>query len=264
MGWKEFEVECTNYLNNVYGSSSIKFIGTGFSDSSSSDVEVVVNGIKIFNVEIKDKIAQSGQFVLLPLKEKREFDYSKLNKYPLNDDSKAMIKYMNTYFEKFSSAGTRGENLDLSKDLFYKWIIDYYKSKGVKFVITENKSRKIIFPIDKLRMFFRVSAKYRVKKSGSANPSRANENEIKIALNNQNARITYKCKKVYVESNDNINGKKMPGVEYVYLFKRVIGNTYNVKRLSNTANSNVIFSISLNENANQSDSDLELFKNSLR
>ena len=54
----------------------------------------------------------------------------------------------------------------------------------------------------------------------------------------------------------------LQGAEYRYQFKKTAGNTFNVRKLSNTRNANVIFSISLKRE--QDADDLSAFVSSLQ
>lgn len=74
---------------------------------------------------------------------------------------------MNNLFDEYLEAGTKGKEIvfDNCNNVFSTWIIDYYKNKGVKYFITNNY---IILPIERFSDYFNVSAKYRVKRSGSS------------------------------------------------------------------------------------------------
>lgn len=64
-----------------------------------------------------------------------------------------------------------------------------------------------------------------------------------------------------IESNQDLDKFKFKVQSFDYMFRRKVDNIYRVRKLSNTQNSNVIFSVQLLKNQNFED--LELFINSL-
>jgi hypothetical protein len=157
---------------------------------------------------------------------------------------------MNKNYDFFISSGTAGKNIQLSKDIFYSWIQNYYANKDARFFITNNNSKYIIFPIEKLNKYFDVYAKFRVKKSGSSSPNNSNINEILSLLKNYNITISENDierhnKDFYLNTTKNLHKKKIKGVKYTYYFVKSAINKYKIRRLSNTNNANVIFSIKL-------------------
>lgn len=254
--WKDFENSCYNYLVETYG-KNCKFEALGQSDSTMSDIKVLTNNSE-FYIETKESLAQCGQFVLYPDTNKKTFIYSQQNKSELNKYSKAIIDYMNENFESFADAGTRGVDIPVDYEILYDWIKNYYNSKEVRFFITKDQDY-IIFPIEQFDRYFSVSAKYRVKKSGSSNPSKSNIDEIKqILLNNSFVFELYVTdNKMYIKTSSDIDGLKLTGSNYTYLFKKTEPQIYNIRKLSNTHNANVIFSIKLK--APQNIEDLKKF-----
>lgn len=260
--WKEFEKSCYNYLVRTYG-SICTFEPLGESDSTYPDVRVRPQHGRPFYIETKESLAQCGQFVLFPDEECESFEYSAGNKSPLNSFSQEIINYMNRNFYDFVEAGTRGQEIDLPDRVFYGWIKKYYSDKGVKFFITKGSSY-VIFPIEKFEEYFSVSATYRIKKSGSADPSRTNIPEIRNILNARGCRFDLLAdgKKLFVKTTDNLAGLKLRGAKYTYLFNQTERGVYNIRKLSNTQNANVIFSIGLKRG--QDRRDLQEFEQSIR
>lgn len=76
--WRNFEIDCANYLNKKYGAYA-KFISFGGANSNVPDITAKTNSGRFFGLEAKYCPAQSGQFVLLPDITTREFVYSRLN-----------------------------------------------------------------------------------------------------------------------------------------------------------------------------------------
>lgn len=260
--WKEFEKSCYNYLVRTYG-GICKFEPLGESDSTYPDVRVRPNNGKPFYIETKESLAQCGQFVLFPDETRGVFEYSSGNKSPLNSYSQEIMNHMNRRFDDFANAGTRGQDINLPDSVFYGWIKKYYSDKGVRFFITKG-SNYVILPIDRFEEYFSVSATYRIKKSGSADPSRTNVPEIISILNARGCRyeLLMDGKKMFVKATDNLSGLKLRGVKYTYLFNQTERGVYNIRKLSNTQNANVIFSISLKRG--QDIRDLQEFEKSIR
>ncbi|MGO4961399.1 hypothetical protein ACTQ5X_06610 [Jeotgalibaca porci] len=244
--WQILEEESYVYLKSNYESSEINFIQCGASDSTQSDILVKKNNKNFFYIDVKSPESQSGQFVLFPNDLTQEFEYSKNNKTQLNIYSKKIIDFLNKNYGHYSTPGTRGENIHMNKTVFYDWIIDYYLSKNVKYIITKNNNF-ILFPIERLSHYFDVSAKLRRKKSGSGNPSLANQEEIKTILtkNGYNFQSYSRNKSFYISSKHDFHQFKVSGEKYSFLLKKSSENVFQVRRLSNTSNMNVIFSLSL-------------------
>lgn len=264
---EKFELESLAYLENTYTRNGIKFIHHDTTDSTGSDIEVIKDGCTIFFIEAKDTAAQSGQFVLLPNDTTRSFVFSPRNKSVPNEMTKIMIEYMNSDYERFKAAGTAGEPLDINPDVFTKWIIGHYKEKNVKYVISK-RHHMIICPIEKFGEYFEVSANFRIKKSGSSEPSGKYVNSVIAALQ-QNYGLTdiYKQtvngkKKLFVNAPTHFSKIRFELGNYTYyLSPQKIEGNFEVKQLSNTRNKNVIFTINVIKE--QSYSDLKQFEEEL-
>lgn len=152
-------------------------------------------------------------------------------------------------FKVFHNVGTKGVYIEgISKEIFYSWIIDFYKSKSTKYFITK-KMNYIIIPLEKIDEYFDITACYRVKKSGSSDPSNKNIDEIVNFLKNNNIKFKLEIndKKLYIVTEYHLD-KKIKINDYTYQFNNIDKNIYNVRKLSNTNNANVIFSIKLIKN----------------
>ena len=264
MGWKEFEQECYNYLQKKYSNEEVLFIKLGEEDSTKPDILVSLSADEEFYIETKEAKAQCGQFVLLPNDSVSVFEYSPRNKSLLDTYSSSIIYHMNNRYNQYRNAGTRGVSIDLDQMIFVNWIKNYYGNKGVKFFITKGSTGYIIFPLEKFEKYFDVTAKYREKKSGSAKPSKNDLSIVeRILVSNyvNDYAIRFEGKKMHVTTEKEINKMQVEVGEYAYLFKKYANNDYIVTRLSNTYNSNVIFSISLKNG--QDIYDLKYFENTL-
>lgn len=250
-----FELEALDYLKKNYTLPGIVYDHTDTADSTRSDIEVIKNGQSAFFIEAKDTTAQSGQFVLLPDDIHQRFIFSPKNKSIPNEMTDIIINYMNSDYSRFNNAGTAGENLEISSDIFTKWIVGHYREKGVKFVISK-KANMVICPIEKFGEYFDVSASFRIKKSGSSAPSANNISAVKselIRLFNCSSTIQ-KGKKLYVEAPSSLSKARFDLGNYTYyLSPQEDQGIFEVKQLSNTRNKNVIFSINIKQDQNPDD-----------
>ncbi|MGN0679367.1 MAG: hypothetical protein ACI4JS_06875 [Oscillospiraceae bacterium] len=238
---EEFEIQCYEFLKRKYGD---KFHREGGMDSTKSDIAVIKNNCVDFFIEAKDTAAQSGQFVLLPDEDTKTFVFSPRNHSDPNEMSDIMIEYMNQDFERFNSAGTAGESLDIDSNVFSNWIIGHYMDKNVKYVISY-KNGYVILPIRKFAEYFDISATYRIKKSGSGKPAKKDIPEIIREISKIYPTIEYykEGKSLIVCTPENVSQKMFSLGKYTYLFSKQDTNTYEIRKLSNTYNMNVIFSI---------------------
>ena len=238
MSWRTFEEECTAYLNEKYG---IKFEQQGESDSTVSDI-LYRGKDKDFYVEAKMPNAQCGQFVLLPDLKNSVFKYSAKNKISENKYTRMIVDFMDSNFDKFYNSGTAGLDINMPKSVFYNWIINYYKEKGAEFFITKDRGKFLIFPVDQFHKYFDVTAKYREKKSGSSGLNNSNKSDFEYAMGIEG--IDFRFNGLDIISDSHLDGIKVSGNKYDYLV-RGNGRNYKVRKLSNTRNANVIFSIEL-------------------
>lgn len=248
MSWEDFENDCTKYLITNFGKYA-DFIHEGGSDSTISDIEVRRKSGRNFYIEAKLCPAQCGQFVLLPDIASSTFIYSPKNSTPINNSAIKIMDYMNQHFEEFKEAGTAGKEiiLDDGQEVFSEWITGYYKNKGTKYFITNNY---ILLPIEEFSDYFYVTADYRVKRSGSANVGIRNMSNVINHINSDDYLIenTRKDKsKLFVESTESIHNQRFILRGYEYMFS-TRDSEYEIRKLSNTFNANVIFSIDLKPN----------------
>lgn len=257
MSWRTFEEECTAYLNEKYG---IKFEQQGESDSTVSDI-LYRGERKAFYIEAKMHSAQCGQFVLLPDLKNGVFRYSPKNKTNENEYTRMIVDFMDSNFYEFCDSGTAGLDINMPKSVFYNWIINYYKEKGAEFFITKDRGEFLIFPIDQFPKYFNVTAKYREKKSGSSSLNNSNRLDFECAMGI--AGIDFSFSGLDIISDRYLDGTKVSGDKYDYLI-RENGSNYKVRKLSNTRNANVIFSIELmNYDVEQQKRDLIKFEKAI-
>lgn len=246
--WEQFENEATKFLNSRFGSYA-RFFQKGGSDSTIPDIRVETHTGKTFYIEAKHSPAQCGQFVLLPDIESGHFRYSEKNVNRKNIYAQKIIEQMDQQFDEFREAGTTGKAIIMEDDsyAFKNWIIQSYTEKGVHFIITNDFT---ILPLAAINSYFEITAKYRIKRSGS---SSIGTNRIPQVLNYINEH-GYDIKetridedKLFVRSNKNLHNTRFILKQYEYMFSS--RNTeYEIRKLSNTYNANVIFSIQKKNN----------------
>lgn len=246
--WKSFEKEATDFLTNKFGDHA-NFICKGGSDSTISDIWVKSSSGKEFYIDAKLSPAQCGQFVLIPDSKNKKFQYSKSNTKTINEYSEEIICYMNNNFETFCKSDTKGTKINIKNDqnIFSNWIIQEYKNKGTEFFITNNFT---ILPVDDIKKHFDISAKYRVKRSGSSNPSKMSLNKLSEYIENKFYKINNVIKdngKLFVTSSEDIDKQKFYFEDNEYMFANR-KDKYEVRKLSKTTNANVIFQIFKKEN----------------
>ena len=246
--WQDFESSCTKFLNDTFGEYA-SFIQEGGSDSTIPDIKVITKSGEMFYIDVKHCPAQCGQFVLLPNITTGRFEYSPLNVNKINDSARRIMDFMNDGFDEFREAGTAGKNIEMlnGSKIFADWIIQTYKNKGAEFFITNDYK---IIRVDDFSDHFDVSAKYRIKRSGSSSVGKSRFTEVSRYLKNEFASITSintQGDKLFVSANCNMHGMRFVygGYEYMISQRKDI---YEIRKLSNTYNANVIFSIQLKSN----------------
>ncbi|MEG1668604.1 hypothetical protein [Chryseobacterium sp.] len=251
--WEDFEKECCEHLNKTYGCNGVSFSTSGASDSTAPDIEVTKNNNKLFNIEVKMPQAQSGQFVVL----ERDglFVFSDKNKSN-EEDALPILQYMNENFEKYKNASTAGVALEMDIEQYVKWVVKHYISKNEKFVITKQGANFVLFPIEKYGEYFNTTALYRIKKSGSQDVSSSSVDEVKeyFVSFDKGASLLFTGKKLYVATKKQMKLKARFLVGDKELFvSKIEDGVYYLRKLSNTRNANVIFSIQLKKDQDVND-----------
>lgn len=243
-----FEISCTTRLMERYKAYAT-FIRKGGSDSTVPDIHVTTKSGKSFYIEAKLCPAQCGQFVLLPDINTGTFTYSSGNDHRINIYAQKIMDVMNKDFDAFREAGTAGKDIIMpdSAEVFSGWIKQAYKEKGARFFIKNDYS---IFPIDDILDHFNITAKYRIKRSGSANVGKSNIPTIRNVIASMDYTITSfrpNGPKLFVESPNQLHDRRFIYAGYEYMFSQR-GSEYEIRKLSNTYNANVIFSVSATGN----------------
>lgn len=261
VGWRQFEDDCFDYLNRKYG-TKCRLTPMGKADSTRPDILLETLSSSFF-IEVKEPNSQSGQFVLLPNMDEQKFIFSPKNKTRPNIFTSRIIDHMNERFNQFYLAGTAGKPLNIDPTIFYDWITGYYSSKGVKYFITKSLDY-ILLPVSKFKDYFDVSAKYRMKRSGSSAPSAKYHSQLieELQENYGITRYVIEGRRVLVSGGDHLNKVRFVLGKYQYYLSERETGIFEVRQLSNTCNMNVIFSISLK--AEQDLGDLATFENEFK
>lgn len=238
-----FEIACTERLIKLY-SAYAKFVRKGGSDSTVPDIHVTTNSGQTFYIETKLCPAQCGQFVLLPDINTGTFTYSSGNDHRLNVYAQKIMDVMNKDFDAFREAGTAGKEIIMpnGQEVFSGWIKQAYKEKGARFFMKNDYS---IFPVDRILEYFNISATYRIKRSGSANVGKTNIPVIKNYISSLDYTISAfhpDGTKLFIESPSQLHDNRFIYRGYEYMFSQR-DNLYEIRKLSNTYNANVIFSV---------------------
>ena len=260
---EKFEIRCYEYLKKMYETDKVTFDRKGGMDSTESDIAVVKNNEIDFYIEAKDSKAQAGQFVLIPDEESKKFIFSPNNKSTPNEMTDIIIEHMNKDFDRYNNAGTAGESINLKQDVFAGWVIGHYEGNNVKYFISYD-SDYVILPTRKFTSYFDIIAKYRAKKSGSTDPSKKDYMIIKEKILEiyPNATFIEEDNKLFAEITDELTVEKFQLDKYTYYLSPIDNaELYRIRRLSNTKNLNVIFSIELVKK--QDKDDLDEFKSDL-
>lgn len=261
--WEKLEDDCFNRLKTKYGKNNT-FEKCGQSDSTISDIKVKSKNSLPFFIEVKSPKSQAGQFVLQENKAEQSFEFSTKNATEKSPEAQKMIDDMNKGYDTFASPTTKGIPLNTEENVLYSHIKQYYLKKGARYFITKNDDY-IIFPIESLENYFDVSAKFRIKKSGSAHLPKSDKDELKKCLENDNiyGDITYVGVKAYFEPTDNqtLDKIKFKNGEKEFLFKKEQNPPrYLIRKLSNTNNASVTLSLKLKKTAKQDKQDLDKFE----
>lgn len=262
--WEIFEDNCFEYLIDNY--SDCNFEKEGQSNSQCSDIKVLVDKKNNFNIEAKMQSSQTSQFTLNIENEK--FKYSELNKNKNNEYSKKIIRYLNTNYDTYKNINQKSIQVDLSIDLYKKWILSHYETSNIKFIITGNKDNKIILPIENIDKYFEIKCFIRRKKSGSRNLPKSNYQLISDYIEkniDNNFNIFNVDKNFYAEFNNQIkNDIKFEINDDIYMISPLVNkNICNIRKLGKTNNPTVIFSLKL-KNKIQNKEDLDTFLNCIK
>lgn len=266
--WEIFEEFAYSYIQknfvNKIQKEGLSIVKKGGSDAESPDICIKKYNKEVFNIEVKNTPSQSGQFVLHPNFETKKFEFSRLNKFAIDNvkGTDEIIDFLNGDFLAFSE--TNFLPININNEILKKWVISFYKEhKNVSYVFLGDTNNFFISPIESIFDYLSVSAVYRVKKSGSRSYNYA---KASILIGEKHFDVISHQKKTFlknyptfsVEEKKKIN--KFLSDENLYVNPQGNGE---LRKLSSTQNKNVIFSLHLNEDIQQNENHLRQFKNSI-
>jgi hypothetical protein len=270
--WEMFEEESVKYLKREFNTSNIDFLSAGGKDANQPDILVLKNGFKLFSIETKLSPAQAGQFVVEI--QDSGFTLGTKNRSGSNLATVKITDYLNANLVR----NKKKQVINIDNDIMFDWVKEHYINKGSRFIITSTalNSFKAIIPIEQLDKYFNISACLRIKNSGSSYLSKdkigavigdINAHLVKIKHNKEYS-IGYDLKKkgTYIDFSDKIVLAKKNRYfgNNLFLSPHSNGSGFYIKNLSNTKNSNVIFSLRYKgENKNCGISQLELALNEM-
>ncbi|MFI3167505.1 MAG: hypothetical protein R3Y32_05220 [Bacillota bacterium] len=256
--WKQFEIDCCEYLNDTYGSANLEFVHAGFSDSTAPDIICKMSNGSSLNIEAKSAVSQCGQFVVSNKDDK--FIFSSKNKSDASIASE-IIEYMNDNYTQFVNATTAGEPIALPNQILWNWVKKYYQAKGTKFFITKGQEGYVICETEQIDKYFDISSTYRIKRSGTGDVPKKDADNVRELFDGNSS--VYIGKKLHIKSDacHEIKTSRHIG-DYDYFLSEENENGYYIRRQSNTFGVNVIFSISLI--SNQEPEDLQKFKDAIK
>lgn len=253
--WKKLEIEIANYLKVLLNHD---YLVENFGGADSFKPDIIVTqkktNLKTF-IEVKSINSQCGQFVVL--NQNNRFVFSEDNKTPESISNK-IISYMNKNLRIFLNASTKGIDIDLSKEILYSWVKNYFLFKKLDLIATKIGKKIIFFNPNEIEKYFDISACYRVKRSGSRDVPRnfdyeslKNILENYIKLNNIHSEFIKIQRegtktRLYSSNLNQLNHVKLDvGIYKIYINYTTGEKFASVKVLSNTENKNVIFSIKI-------------------
>ena len=273
MGWKNFEDNVYDFLKKMLKIENLALGHEGGSDSTKSDIEFLLNNKQKFLLEVKQNIAQAGQFVVCwDAKNKK---YAVTDKTKCKLETKAIIMHMNNndYYrseENFFLGAPNGKRkaieLICDKKLMYKRVIALIKTKS-SFIASSHYERDsnfssenplIIEEIDDLENYFDISGSYRPKFSGTRKLPKKEYGDIKKKFDcvEMNDRLyletsSISSQKVYLTEALTFTSNRF---DAVYYLSDSDNNSFKeIKKLSTTYNSNVIFTLKLKEELKHTD-----------
>lgn len=248
--WEIFEIAATNFLNNYFKSSGVRFDNDGGTNSTVSDIQLFKDDERIANIEAKYSPSQAGQIVLLFNND--TFVLSEASKNIENDFTHQIIEYMNQNYQTFKDVGTSGISINIDQGILFNWVKQTYQDKGSNWIIASTKyqnlleSDLLLVPIMDIDQYFNISATFRRKRSGTAHLPQSRVEEFKSQFNNitTNYTLNKDGKKYKLKTNINIPSLT---ISNDYFLSRINQSEYYVKKRSLTNNANVVFSLVLNE-----------------
>lgn len=250
---EKFEVLAKDYLSHTLSPYGVTVNKIGGSNSTKTDIVIKKSDTDICNIECKESISQSSQFVVKKDHEEGNFNLSDKNKSQPTEASHLIVEHMNNHSKHYSAVSLNNKQVDLlcSTDLMYEHICSDLSNKS-DFIITATKSgislleeslernapwtNGLLIKISQIKEVFDVSGKYRIKTSGTR---KATANHIKDSP----LKIREIDRSYYVHDRNNSLPKYQSNG--LYLSPSGEKGLRKVKKTSETKNANVIFSLKI-------------------
>jgi hypothetical protein len=255
--WKIFEQEACNYLNKKIRHEGVRFSLTGGSDSYSRDIEVFWKDKRLCSVECKYKKSQASQFVVIHDLQKKKFKWSSENK-STKEGALNVVKHMNKKYSYYSQVPKCKTNVELciKTSFMYARVIKQINKKAC-FIVASNYENRfsperplILEATRNIKNIFNIKGKYRAKQSGSRSLPKKDFDKV--------LHCEVKDGRCHVYDPVGNLPSKNPGAESIYLGKPDNDGYREYRKLSNTRNPSVIFTLELKKN--QRHTSLELLR----
>lgn len=250
MNWRSYEKYVFEYIKEKIEIEDVSFEQVGGSDSTLPDIQVYFKDENVFNIEIKMPKSQTSQFVVLDNNE--HFVFSENNKVKSNVYSRKIIEILNENYDFYKTVDQKGMDVPVPIEVVFGWIASTFKSKSSSFIATTFKDNEVeVFELNSLKNYFNAKTVYRRKKSGSSSLPKTYDDDLRFILNEENVEYELKRdgKKAYINSNNSYFTDKQRFFSldnnFVYYLSEKSENNYEVRKLSNTNNPNVIFELEL-------------------
>lgn len=259
--WEKVEIQITNFLNNYIKKidANLFAIHKGGMNSINPDILIEFNKKPLYFVEVKMPLSQSGQIVIEKVNEKYQ-----LSNENYNPNSQNIIDYINKQLYNYKNISKRGIPINCNEELLAKWIIFHYKNKNCKWIIVSDQDNNnlkpqdiVIYPIEDIQKYFKISAVLRLKKSGTSHLPKKYDEIIEKELSGNIVSMIRNKEKMVVKLKETTHLKKYKsgfylGVNYYLTKTNLTENEYYIKKLSSTNNPQIIFSLKWISDTNSS------------
>lgn len=254
--WKDFERNATKLLNDIFNDFNLSFESGGGTNSKDSDIKIKKDNNFIANIEAKYNEPQCGQITVVP--EANKFIYSEKSVNNINQYTNVIIKYLNDNFHRYKNYSTKSINVDIDESILANWVKTYYSEESEWLIYSKNKdtlteSNVLLIPINDLDKYFTVSAKFRIKKSGSNSKIADKDKErvkniINDYLKDKVFTIEEDSKKLFVITDEEIGKTKLD--DGYYISAKNSSGKFGITKRNQTKNPNpnVMFDLTLKEN----------------
>lgn len=245
----KFEIDCEKFLLDQFGPRT-RFAQQKAGVASLPDVEAVAKKHLQFYIRPKYPLAQCGQFSLSLNFNTAQFEYAENNFVELNEFSRKIIDGLNMSCSEFKETKRIGEAVSFEncRDAINGWILKSFKDNGVSYLVTNDYR---ILPIENLFDYFKISARYVIKREDSTSVGSENVNEVSQYLISEfpGDEVKIEGDKVFIFTERTLFRARLVIGRFGYMFTKR-GNAFEVRRLSDRFFANVLFFMELKPNEN--------------